>query len=100
MKIAIITVNYNGKKDTLEFLESLKELGTRNLELRKIVVDNASSDGSVPAIHEQFPEVDIIQTGANLGFSGGYNKGIEYARIWGADYFLLINNRNTRRVRF
>jgi GT2 family glycosyltransferase len=92
MKLAIITLNYNGKKDTLDFLESLKKLQTDNLELRTIVVDNASSDGSVKEIHDKFPEVDILQTGANLGFSGGYNKGIKYAQIWGADYFLLINN--------
>lgn len=92
MKVAIITVNYNGKKDTLELLESFKKLLTINYELLTIVVDNASFDGSVSEIHKQFPDVDIIQAGSNLGFSGGYNKGIEYAQIWGADYFLLINN--------
>ncbi len=92
MKIAIITVNYNGKKDTLEFLKSLKKLYPIPYTLYPIVVDNASSDGSVSAIDKQFPEVDIIQAGANLGFSGGYNKGIEYAKTWGADYFLIINN--------
>lgn len=92
MKVAVITVNYNGKKDTLEFLESLRKLQTTNYELRTIVVDNASSDGSVSEIKNQFPGVDILQTGQNLGFSGGYNKGLGYAKIWGADYFLLVNN--------
>ncbi|MEK7617397.1 MAG: glycosyltransferase family 2 protein [Patescibacteria group bacterium] len=99
MKIAIITLNYNGKKDTLEFLESLKKLKTvlpkadyLNLELKIVVVDNASSDGSVPAIHTQYPDADIIQAGSNLGYAGGYNRGLEYAQIWGADYFLIINN--------
>lgn len=92
MKVAIITVNYNGKKDTLEFLESLKKLETKNYDLKTFVVDNGSTDESVQVIHKQFPEVDIVQTGGNLGFSGGFNKGIEVARIWGADYFLLINN--------
>lgn len=92
MKVAIITVNYNGKEDTLELLKSLKILKVNELELKTIVIDNASSDGSVSAIHKAFPEVDILQAGANLGFSGGYNKGIECAQIWGADYFLLINN--------
>ncbi|MDP3973891.1 MAG: glycosyltransferase family 2 protein [Candidatus Daviesbacteria bacterium] len=91
-KVAIITVNYNGKKDTLEFLTSLKSLKADGCQLKTIIVDNASSDGSVPAIHNAYPEVDIIQTGSNSGFSGGYNRGIEYAQIWGADYFLLINN--------
>lgn len=91
-KIAIITLNYNGKQDTLELLESLAKLRTTNYELRTIVVDNASSDGSVFAIHKAFPDVDILQAGSNLGFAGGYNKGLDYVKIWGADYFLLINN--------
>lgn len=91
-KIAIITVNFNGKSDTLDLLESFKKLRTENCELKTIIVDNGSTDGSVAVIHKQFPEVDIIQAGENLGFSGGFNKGIEYAKIWGADYFLLINN--------
>lgn len=91
-KIAIITVNYNGKKDSLEFLDSLKNLKTDGCELKTILVDNGSSNGSVSEIHKKYPKVDIVQTGSNLGYSGGYNKGLEYAQIWGADYFLLINN--------
>lgn len=91
-KVAIITVNYNGKIDTLELLESLGRLNSKNCELKTIVVDNASSDGSVSAIKEAFPKTDILQTGGNLGFGGGYNKGFEYASIWGADYFFIINN--------
>ncbi|MDP3758157.1 MAG: glycosyltransferase family 2 protein, partial [Candidatus Daviesbacteria bacterium] len=91
-RVAIITINYNGKKDTLELLESLKRLQVTGYRLQVIVVDNGSTDGSVPEIKKQFPDVDILQTGSNLGFSGGYNKGLDYAKIWGADYFLLINN--------
>ncbi|MBI4036080.1 glycosyltransferase family 2 protein [Candidatus Daviesbacteria bacterium] len=91
-KAAIITLNYNGKKDTLEFLESLEKLKIDNGELKIVVVDNGSIDGRIQAFHKQFPEVDIVQTGENLGFSGGFNKGIEYAQICGSDYFLLINN--------
>ena len=92
VKVVIITVNYNGKRDTLEFLGSLKFLKKGKLEVKTIVVDNGSTDGSVSAIRKQFPTVDILQTGRNLGFAGGYNRGIEYARIWGADYLLIINN--------
>lgn len=91
-KVAIITLNYNGKNDTLEFLDSLSKLRSKNYDLRTVVVDNASSDDSVSEIHKKFSDVDILQTGENLGFAGGFNKGIEYAKIWGADYFLLINN--------
>lgn len=90
MKIAIITVNYNGKKDTLELLASLCKLPTTNYQLLTIVVDNGSGDGSVSTIHKQFPEVDILQTGDNLGFAGGYNKGLNYAKIWGGR--LLFTN--------
>ena len=93
-KVAIITLNYNGKNDTLELLESLKKLQdpNSNFQTKTIVVDNASSDGSVSEIHKKFSEVDILQTGENLGFAGGYNKGIEYAKIWEPDYYFLINN--------
>lgn len=93
-KVAIITINYNGKKDTLELLESLKKLQNPNnkFQIKTIVVDNASADDSVPEIKKGFPQVDILQTGTNLGYAGGYNRGLEYAQIWGADYFLLVNN--------
>lgn len=92
MKVAIITVNYNGKKDTLEFLKSFKSVKRDGLEVKIIVVDNGSSDGSVRAFKKEFPDVENLQTGRNLGYAGGYNKGIEYGQIWGADYFLIINN--------
>src|SRR5574337_87058 len=100
LKIAIVTVNYNGRKDTLKFLASLKKLlpmsearaGALNYELLTIVVDNGSSDGSVAEIDSKFPDVDILQNGENEGFSGGYNRGMMYAYVWGADYILIINN--------
>ena len=91
MKVAIITVNYNGKKDTLEFLATLDKLPTTNYQLLTIVVDNASEDGLVRELRE-VRDVVCLQNGINKGFAGGYNRGIEYAKIWGADYFLLINN--------
>ncbi len=92
MKIVIITLNYNGKKETLEFLKSLEVLQPTTYDLKTIVVDNGSEDGSVSSIHNSFPKIDILQTGANLGYAGGFNKGINYGQIWGADYFLLVNN--------
>lgn len=92
MKIAIVTVNFNGKQDTLELLDSLKKLKIKNWELKIVMVDNGSKDGSVEEINSKFPDVDILQNGANEGFSGGYNRGILYGLSWGADYFLIINN--------
>lgn len=92
MKVAIITLNYNGKKDTLELLRSINDLRLTRYDLKVVVVDNDSSDNSVSDIHKAYPNVDVLQAGGNLGFSAGFNKGFEYAKVWGADYFLMINN--------
>ncbi len=91
-KVAIVTVNFNGKKDTLELLESLEKIQDTRYKIQTIVVDNGSKDGSVSTINKRFPDVNILQNGANEGFSGGFNRGMVYAKIWGADYILIINN--------
>jgi hypothetical protein len=86
-KLAIITVDFNGHKDTLELLESLKGLKWDG-ELKVIVVDN----GSKEPLKDLPKDIELIQTGINLGFAGGYNRGLRYGYQWGADYFLIINN--------
>lgn len=91
-KVAIVTVNYNRSEDTIDFLKSLKKLDSKGFELKTIVVDNGSTDDSVAKISGQFPQLNLIQTGANLGFTGGYNRGIKEGLSWGADYLLIINN--------
>ncbi len=92
MKVAIITVNFNGKQDTLDLLQSLSKLLTTNYQLLTIVVDNASEDGLVGELVKDYPEVVVLQNGVNKGFAGGYNRGIYYALADGADYVLVINN--------
>jgi hypothetical protein len=57
-----------------------------------VIVDNGSSDDSVATIQADFPEVTILQTGRNLGFTGGNNVGIRHALDNGADYVYLLNN--------
>ncbi len=88
--VSIIVLNYNGREDTLACLRSLEHLTYRNANV--IVVDNASSDGSEAAIRAAHPALTFIQTGANLGFTGGNNVGIRHALENGADYVLLLNN--------
>lgn len=88
--VSIIVLNYNGREDTLACLRSLEHLTYPNVEV--IVVDNASSDASVEAIRAAYPNMTLIETGANLGFTGGNNVGIRYALERGADYILLLNN--------
>ncbi len=88
--IAIIVLNYNSREDTLDCLRSL-ELLTYS-RAYTIVVDNDSSDGSVESIRSQFPQIKLIETGANLGFTGGNNIGIRHALEAGADFVMLLNN--------
>lgn len=89
-RIAVVILNWNGRDDTLACLESVKKIAYP--DFRVIVVDNGSADNSVDAIRTAFPEVELIETGANLGFSGGNNVGIKRALELGADYVLLLNN--------
>src|SRR5271169_3428718 len=86
MKLATVILNWNGKSDTLACLESLPE------DHLVIVVDNGSTDDSVEAISQTFPDVILLKTGENLGYAGGNNVGIEYALKHGADLVLLLNN--------
>lgn len=92
-KVAIIIVNWNGKADTLECLFSLGEDTYQNKQI--IVVDNGSTDDSVSVIRAAYPVVTVLETGANLGFTGGNNVGIDYALKQGADYVFLLNNDTT-----
>lgn len=89
-KVAIIVLNWNGWRDTIECLESLRRLTYPNYEI--IVVDNGSTDGSVSRIRTAFPDITILETGKNLGYAGGNNRGIDYALEKGADYVMILNN--------
>lgn len=88
--VVIIVLNWNGKNDTLECLESLET--TDYLNYRIIAVDNGSTDGSVTAIRARFPQITVLETGANLGFAEGNNAGIRHALNQRADYVFLLNN--------
>ena len=57
-----------------------------------IVADNGSTDGSVEAIRSAFPDVEVVENGANLGFSGGNNAAIRHALERGAEWVVLLNN--------
>ena len=86
--ISIVIVSWNTKKHLEECLTSLRTIDG-NLSAEIIVVDNASSDGTPEMVRAQFPEVILIETGANLGFAGGNNVGIKEAT---GKYVCLINS--------
>lgn len=91
--VALVTLNWNRKADTLDFLASCAEL--RYPCLYTIVVDNCSSDGSPQAIAAAYPQVEQVLNPANLGFAAGMNAGIRRALAGGADYIFLANNDTT-----
>ena len=92
-KVAIIIVNWNGKKDTLECLNSLRRDLYSNKEI--IIVDNASSDGSIESIERSGFNVKVIRSSRNLGFTGGNNLGLIEAQKYGVRYCFLLNNDTT-----
>ena len=84
-KLSIITINYNGLKDTCELIESIPF----NDEMEVIVVDNASKQDEASIISTRYPQIKVIRSPKNLGFAGGNNLGIKEAT---GKYILLINN--------
>lgn len=88
--VCIIILNWNGWQDTIACVESCGTLSWP--DYRIIIVDNNSSDGSEERLRQNFPDLEIIQTGENLGFAGGNNAGIRRAFEHGADYVWLLNN--------
>ena len=83
--ISIITVNYNGLKDTCDLIESIPF----NDNMEVIVIDNASKQDEASLIAQRFPQVKTIRSDKNLGFAGGNNLGIKAAQ---GKYIFLINN--------
>jgi hypothetical protein len=85
--VSIITVNYNQSAVTLEMLQSLQCVTYPSIEV--FVVDNASPTDNPDIIKAKFPEINLIKTTKNLGFAGGNNVALPFAR---GKYVLFINN--------
>lgn len=89
-KVTVIVLNWCGEKVTTDCLESLAHSDYPALDV--LLVDNASPDGSGERLHESYPELPYLQTGENLGYAGGNNRGIDWALAHGADLVLILNN--------
>lgn len=85
--VAVVILNFNTRQQLLDFLPFVIQSNYPNL--RVVLADNGSSDGSVEAVREHFPEVEIIALPQNLGFAGGYNAALAEVD---ADYFVLLNS--------
>jgi len=89
-KVAIIILNWNRVRDTIECLESVAKVDYPLFEI--VVVDNGSTDGSPEAISQLFPDFSLIVNEENVGYAEGNNVGIRYALTQGFDYVCLLNN--------
>ena len=87
----VVIVNWNGKELLLKCLSSLF-VNTASSECEVVVVDNASTDGSVEMLREKFPQVKLIRNAENSGFSKANNQAIRFALQNGAKHVLLLNN--------
>lgn len=86
LKIAVVVLNWNGKKLLEQFLPSVLKFSK---EASVYVIDNASSDDSVTYLKSAFPLVTIIQNKENGGYAKGYNDGLKKID---ADIFCLLNS--------
>lgn len=86
-KVAIVILNWNGKKHLEQFLPSVLSSTYPSLEV--IVADNASSDDSIHFLINRYPSVKIIRLDKNYGFARGYNEALKQVT---ADYYILLNS--------
>ncbi len=94
-KILIIIVTWNKKKYVLELLDAVDNLDYPRQLIDVVVIDNASSDGTVEAIQKQHGNIHLICNPENIGGTGGFNTGLQYAfdQQEGAyDYLWLLDN--------
>jgi hypothetical protein len=90
--LGIVICNFNKKDYLRDSVTSILNADFNGISKDIIVVDNASSDGSQEMLEEEFPEVIVIQTGANLGGAGGFAKGMQYTIDKGYRYVSVLDN--------
>lgn len=90
MKVTIIIPNYNGKHFMAPCLASLEKQSCHDFKV--IVVDNASTDGSLEYMRENYPDIEVIALDKNYGFSRAVNVGIKRSQT---PYIILLNNDTT-----
>ena len=94
MKTAVVILNWNTEGFLREFLPGLLRSCEKVEGAKVIVADNASTDGSLKVMAEEFPQVRTLKFEKNLGFTGGYNRAFSELNDGpdAPEYFLLINS--------
>jgi GT2 family glycosyltransferase len=84
--LAIVILNWNGKGYLEQFLPSVCSY-SQNATV--VLADNASTDGSVDFVKQNYPEISIVINESNGGFAKGYNDALKHVK---ADFYLLLNS--------
>lgn len=87
--VAVMVLNYNGRDLLADCLKACQGLDRGGVELSVVCIDNGSADGSVGAVRDSFPNVQLIANKTNLGFAPAYNEAIKAVD---ADWIALLNN--------
>ncbi|MDH3329463.1 MAG: glycosyltransferase family 2 protein [Desulfobulbaceae bacterium] len=93
--VLVIIVTWNKKSYVVDLLNSLQKLSYPVEQFDVLVVDNASNDGTAEVLKRDFPDVHVIENSENLGGTGGFNTGLQYAfeQPEGKyDYLWLLDN--------
>jgi GT2 family glycosyltransferase len=89
-RVTVVVLNWCDAPSTAACLASLRACTYPELSI--LLVDNGSPDGSGDELRDLFPDVGFLQTGENLGYTGGNNRGIRRALEEGADHVLVLNH--------
>jgi GT2 family glycosyltransferase len=85
--IAIVILNWNGRKYLEKFLPSVLASISANTNI--VVADNGSTDDSVSFLETKYPDIHIIRFTENYGFAKGYNEALKQVE---ADYYVILNS--------
>jgi GT2 family glycosyltransferase len=86
-KVAIVILNWNGRKYLEQFLPSVIKTSYSNYEI--VIADNNSSDDSVIFLETNYPSFRVIRLSTNYGFAKGYNEALKQIQ---ADYYMILNS--------
>lgn len=88
--VGVVILNHNGKHLAEACIQSVMASSYQNHKI--ILVDNASTDGSVADFRERYPSILIVENQENMGVAGGRNSGFRIAVVRGHDYILSLDN--------
>ena len=87
LKVSVVILNWNGKSFLQRFLPGV--VAQLPAWAGIVVADNGSTDHSLQYVKQEFPDVQTLELGSNLGYAGGYNAALTQIK---SDYFVLLNS--------